>query len=359
MKSTLITIPNQYRKVIFIILLLVCIIFPLEVTPNMPLHVSAPIALLMGLLVAFIMGHPFIAMNKKATTILLQTSIVLLGFQTDLEHAMKAGGRGLLFTIATIAVTLTAGYFLGKWLKIDSKTSYLISNGTAICGGSAIAAVAPVINADDNQISVSLGTIFILNSVALLIFPQIGHLLLLNAEQFGTWCAIAIHDTSSVVGAANSYIPLDQYQNDPVARAAEVHKALELATTIKLERALWIIPISLGTAYFQKNTGKKVKLPYFIFYFIIAIIVSTYLPRYVPVLSTKFDVHAPFGNGAKTLFGYLYLIGKKGLVVTLFLIGSGLSLATIRKVGFRPILQGILLWLLIGGLSLMVIKGVL
>jgi len=355
MKSTLITIPNQYRKVIFVVLLLVCIIFPLESSDKMPLHVSAPIALLMGLLVAFVMGHPFISINKKATTILLQTSVVLLGFQTDLEHAMEAGGRGLVFTIGTIALTLIAGYFIGKWLKIDQKTSYLISNGTAICGGSAIAAVAPVINADDNQISVSLGTVFILNSIALLIFPQIGHFLQMTAEQFGTWCAIAIHDTSSVVGAASSYIPLSG-SKDP---AGDMHKALALATTIKLERALWIIPITLVTAYFQKNTGKKIKLPYFIFYFIIAILVFTYLPRVIPALNTKFDVHAPFGNGPKTLFGYLYLIGKKGLVVTLFLIGSGLSLSTIRKVGIRPILQGVLLWLLIGGASLLVIKGVL
>jgi len=346
MKNTLITMPDQLRKAIFLILLLCCVILPLDATPNMPLYVSAPIALLMGLIVALVMGHPYLKMNKKATTILLQTSVVLLGFQTNLEHAMKAGSKGLIFTIATIALTLGVGYLLGKWLKIDKKISYLISNGTAICGGSAIAAVAPVVNADDHEISVALGTVFILNSIALLIFPEIGHALSLSAEQFGTWCAIAIHDTSSVVGAASS----SYYKGTD---------ALQIATTIKLERALWIIPITLLTAYFQKNTGKKIKLPYFILYFIIAILVSTYLPAYLPALNTKFDIHAPFAKADNTLFGYLYLVGKKGLVVTLFLIGSGLSLGTIRQVGFKPILQGILLWILIGSSSLLVIKGCL
>ena len=210
----------------------------------------------------------------------------------------------------------------------------LISNGTAICGGSAIAAIAPIIKANDQQISVSLGTIFILNSIALFIFPPLGHWLNFTDQQFGTWCAIAIHDTSSVVGAASKFSD----------------KALQVATTIKLERALWIIPLSLITSYFQKNTG-KIKIPYFIFYFILAILISTYLPVYLPFLDNKL--------GGETLFHWVFLIGKKGLVVTLFLIGSGLSLNTIRQVGFRPILQGVLLWILIGSVSLFVIKSVL
>jgi len=328
MKATLLNLPNTYKQVIFILCLAAIILFKID----------PPVALLVGLIIALFTGHPFLHLNKKATTLLLQISVVCLGFNMNLEHALKAGRQGFLFTVCTIAVTLIAGYFIGKKLKIDKNTSLLISNGTAICGGSAIAAIAPIVKAKDNEISVALGTIFILNSIALLIFPSIGHFLNLSAEQFGTWCAIAIHDTSSVVGAATNY--KDSMGNE----------ALSIATTIKLERALWIIPIALGTAYFQKTTG-KVKIPYFIFYFILAIIASTYLPVYIPALNNKL--------GGNTLFQWAYMLGRKGLVVTLFLIGSGLSLKTIQQVGWRPILQGVLLWIIIGSLSLLVIKGVL
>ena len=305
--------------------MLLCVVFPV---------ITAPVALLMGLLVAFVMGHPFLHLNKKATTLLLQISVVCLGFHMNFELALKASKASFLFTVGTIGITLLAGWFIGKRLKIDNKTSMLISNGTAICGGSAIAAIAPIIKANDHQISVSLGTIFILNSIALFIFPPLGHMLGFNDQQFGTWCAIAIHDTSSVVGAASKFSD----------------KALQVATTIKLERALWIIPLSLITSYFQKNTG-KIKIPYFIFYFVIAILISTYLPVYLPVLNNKL--------GDNTPFDWLFLLGKKGLVITLFLIGSGLSLNTIKQVGFRPVLQGVLLWVLIGTLSLFVIKEML
>jgi uncharacterized integral membrane protein (TIGR00698 family) len=324
MKSTLLIVSNVYRQVIFILCLSACILLPID----------PPIALLTGLVIALTIGHPFIHLNKKATTLLLQVSVVCLGFNMNLEHALKAGKEGFFFTISTIAITLIAGYFIGKKLKIDAKTSMLISNGTAICGGSAIAAVAPIIKASDEQISVSLGTIFILNSIALFLFPVLGHMIGFTDQQFGTWCAIAIHDTSSVVGAASKFSD----------------KALQIATTIKLERALWIIPISLATSYFQKSTG-KIKIPYFIFYFVLAIVVSTYLPNYVPALANKIQNH--------TLFEWIYNFGRKGLVITLFLIGSGLSLKTIRQVGWRPILQGVLLWLIIGSLSLIVIKGIL
>jgi len=327
--STLVNIPHAYRQLIFLLCLISCIVF----------SIPAPLALLMGIIIAVGIGHPLLQHNKKATTLLLQISVVCLGFNMNFEHAMKAGKEGFLFTVATIAITLIAGYFIGKRLGIDKNTSLLISNGTAICGGSAIAAVAPIVKASDNEISVSLGTIFILNSVALLIFPPIGHMLAMSAEQFGTWCAIAIHDTSSVVGAASGY------------KDALGHDALPIATTIKLERALWIIPIALGTAYFQKSAG-KIKIPYFIFYFILAILAATYLPNYIPALNNKIaDGH--------TLFEYAYLFGRKGLVVTLFLIGSGLSVKTIKQVGWRPILQGVLLWILIGTISLGVIRGVL
>lgn len=323
MKSTLIDLPVAYRQVIFIVCLLVFIVFKID----------APVALLTGLVIALVIGHPFIHLNKKATTLLLQISVVCLGFNMNLEHALKAGKEGFLFTVGTIAITMIAGYFIGKKLKIDKNISLLISNGTAICGGSAIAATAPIIKATDEQISVSLGTIFILNSIALFIFPIMGQMMAFTDQQFGTWCAIAIHDTSSVVGAASKFSD----------------KALQVATTIKLERALWIIPVSLIIARVQKSTG-KVKMPYFILYFMVAIIVATYLPAYVPALSNKIS--------GSTLFEYVYLLGRKGLVITLFLIGSGLSLKTIRQVGWRPILQGVLLWILIGGVSLVVIKGI-
>ncbi len=325
MKSTLLNLPNIYRQGIFILCIVTCVFF----------KVDPPIALLMGLVIALVIGHPFLHLNKKATTLLLQVSVVCLGFKIDFGEAMKAGKEGFFFTVGTIGVTLVAGYLIGKWLKIDRNTSTLISNGTAICGGSAIAAIAPIIKANDEQISVSLGTVFILNSIALFLFPWIGlNLIHFTDQQFGTWCAIAIHDTSSVVGAASKFSP----------------KALQIATTIKLERALWIIPLSLITAYFQKNTG-KIKIPWFIFYFVLAILVSTYLPHYLPFLSNKI--------AGSTLFEYAFMFGRKGLVVTLFLIGSGLSLKTIRQVGWRPILQGVLLWLIIGSVSLTVIKGVL
>ncbi len=323
MKTTLLNIPTTYRQLIFITCVIASVLF-----------LNPPVALLLGLVIALVTGHPFIQINKKATTLLLQVSVVCLGFTMNFEEALKAGKEGFFFTVGTIGITLLAGYFIGKYLKIDKNTSTLISNGTAICGGSAIAAISPIIKANDEQISVSLGTIFILNSIALFIFPTLGHLLNLTDQQFGTWCAIAIHDTSSVVGASKQYS----------------EKALQIATTIKLERALWIIPLSLITAYFQKSTG-KIKIPYFIFYFIIAILIATYLPTYLPFLKTEIEHN--------NLFQWAAMFGKKGLVVTLFLIGSGLSFKTIQVVGWRPILQGVILWILIGATSLAVIKGVL
>jgi uncharacterized integral membrane protein (TIGR00698 family) len=337
MTTTLLNLPNTFRQIIFVLCLIICIVF----------KVDPPIALLMGLVIALVVGHPFLSLNKKATTLLLQVSVVCLGFKIDFNEAMKAGKEGFFFTVGTISITLLAGYWIGKKLNIDKKISQLISNGTAICGGSAIAAIAPIIKADDNEISVSLGTVFILNSIALFIFPALGHMFGLSAEQFGTWCAIAIHDTSSVVGAAAKYIANDP---DPEVRKKLVDKALQIATTIKLERALWIIPLSLATAYFQKSQG-KIKIPYFIFYFILAILISTYLPHYLPFLGNKIS--------GGTIFDYAFMFGRKGLVVTLFLIGSGLSLKTIRQVGWRPILQGVLLWAIIGSASLLVIKSVL
>ncbi len=310
----------SWQKVLFIILILVCL------TP----FVSPPIALAVGLVAALSFGNPFPAKTKKATKILLQVSVVLLGFGMNLTEVWKAGKQGILFTIATIFGTLAVGFLIGRLLKVKDKTSNLISVGTAICGGSAIAAVAPVIDADSDEISVSLGTVFILNSVALFLFPLIGHSLDLSQNQFGVWSAIAIHDTSSVVGAAQSY-------------GAE---AMTIATTVKLARALWIAPVALlfSFLYRRKNEkSSKIAVPYFIFFFLLATIVRTYAPPEVP----------------PSIFDSLVMLAKKGLTVTLFLIGASLSRETLKAVGARPLVQGVLLWILISVVSLWAVLNLL
>jgi uncharacterized integral membrane protein (TIGR00698 family) len=291
------------QQIIFVVLLLVC----------MTSYVSPPIALLLGLVLANLSGHPFLHLNHKATNILLQISVVGLGFGMNINSALAAGKEGFLFTIASIFSTLILGTFLGKWFKIEKKTSHLISCGTAICGGSAIAAIAPVIQSDEKQTSVALGVIFILNSVALFLFPAVGHWLDLSQTDFGLWCAIAIHDTSSVVGAASKYGP----------------EALQIATTVKLARALWIIPVALITSVIFKNKSSKLKIPYFIGLFILAMIANTYIPQTAVI--------AP----------YIVSIAKIGLTVTLFLIGAGLNLNALKSVGLKPLLQGISLWIFI------------
>lgn len=309
------------RKIVFFLFLFACL------TP----YVSPPIALALGLTVAFTVGNPYPAQTKKTTKILLQASVVLLGFGMNLESVVKAGKDGILFTIATIFGTLALGFLLGRFLKIQDKTSALISSGTAICGGSAIAAVAPAIHADSEEISVSLGTVFILNSVALFAFPFIGRALDLNENQFGVWAAIAIHDTSSVVGAASRY-------------GAE---ALQIATTVKLARALWIAPVALLFAflYRSKTDGKKtrVAIPWFIFFFLLATVIRTYAPLSV----------------LPSLFESPVMLAKTGLTVTLFLIGASLSRATLRKVGIKPLVQGILLWIVISIISLWAVTRLL
>lgn len=291
------------REIIFVGLLILCFL---------P-FISAPIALLMGIIVAQSIGHPFLHLNHKATHILLQFSVVGLGFGMNVQTALQAGKNGITFTIISIFTTLTLGYLLGRLLKINRKSSFLISVGTAICGGSAIAAISPVIKAEEKQISVSLGTIFILNSIALLIFPLIGHALNLSQLQFGVWSAIAIQDTSSVVGAASKY-------------GAD---ALQIATTVKLTRALWIIPIALLSSVLFKSKGTKIKIPYFIGLFVLAIVLNTYLPF------------------IKEIGSYVVQLSKIGLTLTLFLIGSGLSKEVFVSVGFKPMVQGLVLWILI------------
>jgi uncharacterized integral membrane protein (TIGR00698 family) len=308
-------------KIVFFLLIIVCL------TP----FVSPPIALVLGLILAFTAGNPFPAESKKATKYLLQASVVLLGFGMNLTAVVKAGRDGVLFTIATIFGTLFLGFLIGKLFKINEKISALISSGTAICGGSAIAAVAPAIDADSDEISVSLGTIFILNSVALFVFPVIGQALGLTENQFGVWAAIAIHDTSSVVGAAARY----------------GDEALKIATTVKLARALWIAPIALVFAYLYraKNSHKKTKIavPWFIFLYLLATVVRTYTPPEVP----------------PSIFEAVVNLAKAGLTVTLFLIGASLSRETLRKVGVKPLVQGIILWIVISVVSLWAVWQIL
>ncbi len=299
---------SKAQKTVFILMTVLCL-FP---------FISPPIALLMGLIVAQFIGHPYIAFNKKATNLLLQFSVVGLGFGMNVTSAIAAGREGLVFTIASIFGTLILGYFLGKWLNVERKTSYLISAGTAICGGSAIAAISPVIKAEEKHISVALGTIFILNSIALFIFPVIGHALNLSQSQFGLWAAIAIHDTSSVVGAASKY----------------GQEALEIATTVKLARALWIIPIAFLSTRLFKAKNAKIKIPYFIGLFVLAILANTYIP-FVPIASP-----------------YVVSASKVGLTLTLFFIGCGLNRALVKAVGIYPFLQGVALWIVIASAAL-------
>ena len=284
--------------------------------------ISPPIALLFGVLIVNVFGNPFLEFNHRAITFLLQFSVVGLGFGMDASSAISAGKEGFLLTVLSIFSTLIFGTLLGKWLKTDKKTSHLISCGTAICGGSAIAAISPTIKSNENQTSIALGVIFILNSVALFVFPFIGHQLDLSQKDFGLWCAIAIHDTSSVVGAANKY-------------GAE---ALQIATTVKLARALWIIPISILTAIIFKNKNSKIKIPYFIGLFILAMLLNSYVPQIA--------VFAPSITG----------IAKIGLTVTLFLIGATLNSNALKSVGAKPLLQGVFLWIFIAGLGLLSIS---
>jgi uncharacterized integral membrane protein (TIGR00698 family) len=300
------------RKAVFFALALCC------VTP----WCTPPIALALGLAFALTLGSPF--KTSKVTKILLQASVVGLGFGMNLSKVVEAGRAGILFTIATIVGTLAAGYFIGRAMNIDRGTAHLISSGTAICGGSAIAAVGPVIGATDEELSVSLGTVFILNSIALFVFPVIGTALHLTQPQFGIWSAIAIHDTSSVVGAASAY-------------GAE---ALQIATTVKLTRALWIVPLALGTAYaFRKHTG-RVAIPWFILLFLIASVARTYIDAPLMVWET------------------LVRIARIGLTLTLFLIGSSLSRNTLKAVGVRPLLLGVILWVLISAAGLWSVRAI-
>ena len=283
--------------------------------------ISAPVALLAGFVFAQLFTHPFLAHNHKITGFLLKASVVGLGFGMNMGVVLKTSKEGLGLTVFSILFILIAGTLLGAALKLNKQTTQLVSAGTAICGGSAIAAIAPVINASEKSISVSLGIVFFLNACALFVFPAIGHSLHLTQEQFGLWSAIAIHDTSSVVGAASSY----------------GNQALEIATIVKLTRALWIIPVSLIMSFVFKQKGKPIAVPWFIGLFILAGLLNTYWPE------------------IQTLGSHLFVASKRGLTLSLLLIGSGLSIQQVKEVGWKPFVLGISLWVAIAILSLVII----
>jgi len=284
--------------------------------------VSPPIALLGGLIYGLTLVHPFHVESKNLSKFLLQASVVALGFGMNLHEVLRAGQSGFVYTALSITGAMLLGLGLGYLIHVQKKPSFLISAGTAICGGSAIAAVGPIAEANEEEMAVSLGTVFILNSVALFLFPVIGLALHMSQTQFGLWSALAIHDTSSVVGATAKY------------GAA----ALAVGTTIKLARALWIVPLSAVTAIFLKSKA-RIQWPWFILFFCFAALLNTLLPSY---------------SGA---FGALNHLGRIGLTVTLFLIGTGLNKKTLAKVGVRPLLQGLILWVIVGSTTLALILG--
>ncbi|MBO5013883.1 MAG: putative sulfate exporter family transporter [Paludibacteraceae bacterium] len=320
----MLTFLRTYNKPIYIALLsiltlcLLCDYIPaLAVLSS---WVTPPVALFLGLVFALTCGQAYPTFNKKVSKKLLQYSVIGLGFGMNLHASLASGKEGMLFTIISVFGTLLIGMFIGcKLLKINRNTAYLISSGTAICGGSAIAAVGPIIKAKDSEMSMALATIFILNAIALFLFPALGHWLGMTQQEFGTWAAIAIHDTSSVVGAGAAY----------------GEEALQVATTIKLTRALWIIPLALLTAVIFRSEGKKISIPWFILFFIVAMLLNTYVLTDIPQVGQ-----------------FIYGIARKGLVITMFFIGASLSIDTIKSVGIRPLLQGILLWLVISAGSL-------
>lgn len=286
--------------------------------------VSPAIALFMGIAFALLFRSPYPTVSHKISKYLLQLSVIGLGFGMNLHESLASSSDGMLMTIVSVTGVMVIGYFLGRWMGVDRKLTHLISSGTAICGGSAIAAISPVVRANENQTSMSLAVVFTLNAVALFIFPTIGHMLELTQQQFGMWAAIAIHDTSSVVGAGAAYGP----------------EALMVATTVKLTRALWIIPLALVSIFVfpRKDGGKnKISIPWFIFLFILAMVCNTY-----------FTINESILNG-------ISIFSHKALSVTLFLIGTSLSIGAIKAVGARPVILGVSLWILISVFSLAVI----
>ena len=302
-----VTALQQNSKTIYVGLLSTLTVFLLmdyiPVLASFSQWVTPPVSLFLGLIFALVCGQAYPKFNKKVSKYLLQYSVVGLGFGMNLQASLASGKEGMEFTIISVIGTMIIGMFIGhKLLKVDRDTAYLISSGTAICGGSAIAAVGPVLKAKD-----------------LFIFPVLGHMFGLDQQQFGTWAAIAIHDTSSVVGAGAAY----------------GEEALKVATTIKLTRALWIIPLAFATSFIFKGSGKKVSIPWFILYFVVAIILNTYVLDGVP----------QFGQAVSGL-------ARKGLIITMFFIGASLSMDVLKQVGMKPLIQGVALWAVISLSSL-------
>jgi uncharacterized integral membrane protein (TIGR00698 family) len=284
---------------------------------------SPPLALAAGLAYGLFVEHGYHIEARQLSKFLLQASVVCLGFGMNLGQVVRVGRSGFVYTAIGIAFALGLGLLLGKLLTIEKTQSFLISAGTAICGGSAIAALAPVTDATEEQMAVSMGTVFVLNSVALFLFPLVGALLHLSQTQFGLWAALAIHDTSSVVGAAAKYGMV----------------ALSVGTTVKLARALWIVPVALGVAAVRRS-NRRVHLPWFILFFVLAAVMNSYVPA------------------LRAVYPALARLGRLGLAVTLFLIGTGISRQMLRRVGVRPMVQGILLWIVVGSVSLLsILKG--
>src|ERR1700728_1193866 len=288
--------------------------------------IGPPLALLAGLVFGLSVEHTLAGESRNLSKFLLQAAVVCLGFGMNLKEVVHAGASGFMYTAISIAFALGLGVLLGKMLEVGKTQSLLISFGTAICGGSAIAAMGPVLNANEEEMAVSLGTVFVLNSVALLLFPLIGHLMNFSQTQFGLWAALAIHDTSSVVGAGAKYGPT----------------ALAVGTTVKLARALWIVPLVIATAMLTKSKA-KVHWPWFILYFCVAAVLASYVPRYLP--------------GTVGMFTALNRLGRSGLTVVLFLIGTGITRNTLRQVGTRPLVQGVTLWIVVASLSLWAIHA--
>ncbi len=289
---------------------------------------SPPLALALGVVFGLAGRHPYPAESQKASKLLLQASVVALGFAMNVPQVLRAGASGFAYTLLGILFALAVGTWLGRRLGVPARPSYLISVGTAICGGSAIAAVGPVMKASDEEMSVSIGTVFLLNAVGLFVFPMVGSALQLSEPQFGLWAALAIHDTSSVVGAGANYGAL----------------ALAIAATVKLARALWIVPVALASAAWLRHQDHQehranIQWPWFILFFLLAAVCNSYLTAGAP------------------LYPWLAKAGRLGLMLTLFLIGTGMTRESVRRVGIRPLVQGVVLWIVVAAASLVLIRA--
>ncbi|QCE42740.1 YeiH family protein [Psychroserpens sp. NJDZ02] len=283
--------------------------------------INSATALALGFLFTLLFTNPLQSHSHKVISYLLKISIIGLGFGMLFKETLQTSKHAFGLTVCSIILTVTLGLLFSKLLKIDLKLGHLITSGTAICGGSAIAAIAPIIKAKSTIISVALGIVFLLNSIALFVFPPLGHLFNLTQEQFGLWCAIAIHDTTSVVGAAMAY----------------GDEALKIATTVKLSRTLWIIPLSIFSIFYFKTKGEKISIPYFILLFIAAIVINSYsiLPE--------------------SMTATIVLIAKRLLVLTLFIVGSTLYVKDLKAFGIKPLILALALWVFISTVSLIYI----